>query len=450
MISSKCLCVVVALPICLVRPGFGAESFVKRKIEGFTVFVSSKAIAKAPAVTKQALAHMKQQLFQITVALPPKAVSQLKRVPIWLAAGEKKLGIAFHPARSWLTGRGYKPPAPKSLIGIVSGKHFLHEALRQPWLTFHELTHGYDWFTLGNLKQYGNQLNADGYRQAMKSGKYKSALHWNSRRRKPYHATNKMEFFAETSEAFFGTNDIFPFVRAELRDHDPASYRMVAALWGVNLADEHKREAELAKALTRPSRTVKQPGKKHSVLEIEGWQVWVDSTIDAKRKPRLLRVLERDLHYVTRYIPPKSLTLLRKTKIWLSRDDGSAHVGRQRTSADIVVIGNAANYMRFASLQPSALLKQLAHLHYAKLSAKQRARWQESFVQRIKQKSYQRVLRFDGKRLPHPGLRHAKTMFAELSTTRFGTNDHFPFVTAELKDIDPQGHKLLTEIWNGK
>ncbi|MEE8389889.1 MAG: hypothetical protein V3S14_03710, partial [Anaerolineae bacterium] len=36
-----------------------------------------------------------------------------------------------------------------------------------------------------------------------------------------YALKNDKEYFAESSEAYFGTNDFFPFVRAELRRHDP-------------------------------------------------------------------------------------------------------------------------------------------------------------------------------------------------------------------------------------
>ena len=43
---------------------------------------------------------------------------------------------------------------------------------------------------------------------------------------------NDQEYFAELSEAFFGTNDFYPFVRAELREHDAEAYRAVKELWG--------------------------------------------------------------------------------------------------------------------------------------------------------------------------------------------------------------------------
>jgi len=48
-----------------------------------------------------------------------------------------------------------------------------------------------------------------------------------------YAMTNQQEYFAETSESFFGTNDFFPFVQVELQRHDPTMYELLKKLWGV-------------------------------------------------------------------------------------------------------------------------------------------------------------------------------------------------------------------------
>jgi hypothetical protein len=40
-----------------------------------------------------------------------------------------------------------------------------------------------------------------------------------------------MEYFAEATEAFFGTNDFYPFVRAELLQHDPELFKLLETLW---------------------------------------------------------------------------------------------------------------------------------------------------------------------------------------------------------------------------
>lgn len=45
--------------------------------------------------------------------------------------------------------------------------------------------------------------------------------------------TDPMEYFAETTEAFFSRNDFFPFTREELQSHDPAMFALLSKLWGV-------------------------------------------------------------------------------------------------------------------------------------------------------------------------------------------------------------------------
>jgi hypothetical protein len=40
-----------------------------------------------------------------------------------------------------------------------------------------------------------------------------------------------MEFFASLSEAYFGTNDYFPFTRDDLKAFDPDSYRVISEAW---------------------------------------------------------------------------------------------------------------------------------------------------------------------------------------------------------------------------
>jgi dipeptidyl-peptidase-4 len=42
-----------------------------------------------------------------------------------------------------------------------------------------------------------------------------------------------MEYFAETTEAYFTRNDFFPFTRAELERHDPEMFTLLGTLWGV-------------------------------------------------------------------------------------------------------------------------------------------------------------------------------------------------------------------------
>lgn len=451
--------------------------FVKRNVEGWTVHISKASLADKSKETEDALEHMANQLFQIKLVVPPKALAQLQQVPIWLANGEAKLGIAFHPGRNWLVSRGYRPPQPKSMIGIARGGPFLHESIRQPWLVFHELVHGYDWFVLGSHRGYGS--NAPMYKQAMKSGRYKSALHWNGSRRKPYHATNKMEFFAECSEAFFGTNDIYPFVRAQLREHDPETYRGVAAAWNVDLDERRKLTARVITTIASAPRITgidsneKPPAsaaaeytqtKQYTTVSIEGWQVRVAPKLseDQQLAKRALRLLRRDLHYVKRYVPGTAVKKLQETTIWVERESADVPHAAYHTSAKwlrdrgqnpdkagSVEIGNANHYLRFFPEQQSIVLRLLACGYFQSHLGGKNADVATAIVRIKKSGKYKSVLRFDGRRVPHPALASQQEFFAEFSETMFGTNDHFPFLRFELKETDRETYNLLAKLWGG-
>ena len=58
--------------------------------------------------------------------------------------------------------------------------------------------------------------------------------YFNGDMKKHYALNNDQEYFAEATEAFFGTNDFYPFVRAELQEFDPEMYKLLRQVWGVD------------------------------------------------------------------------------------------------------------------------------------------------------------------------------------------------------------------------
>jgi len=49
-----------------------------------------------------------------------------------------------------------------------------------------------------------------------------------------YAMTNDQEYFAETTEAFFGRNDMEPFTRDELEKFDPEMFALLKQVWKVS------------------------------------------------------------------------------------------------------------------------------------------------------------------------------------------------------------------------
>jgi dipeptidyl-peptidase-4 len=96
-------------------------------------------------------------------------------------------------------------------------------------MVLHELAHGYHHQVLGHDHK---ELRA-AYTNAVASKRYRQVLHVNGRQQRHYALNNDQEYFAEATEAYFGTNDFFPFVRSELKEHDPEMFELLERLWGV-------------------------------------------------------------------------------------------------------------------------------------------------------------------------------------------------------------------------
>ena len=69
------------------------------------------------------------------------------------------------------------------------------------------------------------------YQNAVAEKKYESVLLISGKSARHYALTNHKEYFAECTEAYFGTNDFYPFVRAELKQHDPTVYALLDEIW---------------------------------------------------------------------------------------------------------------------------------------------------------------------------------------------------------------------------
>ena len=65
-----------------------------------------------------------------------------------------------------------------------------------------------------------------------KSGSYEKVLLYTGQTVKHYGLSNHKEYFAEGTEAYFYRNDFFPFVRAELKLHDPTLHDVLLDVWG--------------------------------------------------------------------------------------------------------------------------------------------------------------------------------------------------------------------------
>lgn len=216
--------------LAAISPFAPTSQYEARQVEGWRVLIHQGLLRDQPSLANEALTVLRSQLYQITRKVPAEALAKLRAVTIWVETAEPHHRcMAYHPNRDWLRQHGMNPDKAKC-VEVANARNFLAWTLDQPWMVLHELAHAYHDQFLGG---YENPEIRAAFDRAMKAKLYDAVPRINGKAERAYAATDPMEYFAETSEAFFGTNDFFPFVRCELQQHDPEMYRLLERLWGV-------------------------------------------------------------------------------------------------------------------------------------------------------------------------------------------------------------------------
>ena len=172
---------------------------------------------------------MSFRLAELKVVVPADKVARLQRVPIVLDLNHGGLGpMQYHPSAGWLKKNGYSEDLAKCVhLPRAADLMTTRNIREQPWVILHELSHAYHDQVLG----FDNPRISQAYEDFKKSGHGDKALLFDGSRVKHYGLTTPMEFFAEMTEAYFGSNDFFPFNRAELKENEPAMYQLLRDVW---------------------------------------------------------------------------------------------------------------------------------------------------------------------------------------------------------------------------
>jgi hypothetical protein len=204
-----------------------------RSIEGWTVRVDARLLeGPNQSLGDTALKLLAADLFAIARAVPTDRLAKLQEVPIWLDLTHGELRqMQYHPSADWLREHGYSEQLERG-VHIPRAELFTDPRHRhtQPWATLHELAHAYHDRVLG----FDDPKIVAVYERLRDAERYRSVLHVNGVRREHYARTNPMEFFAELSESYFGTNDFYPFVRGELQEDNPEAFALLEEIWGVS------------------------------------------------------------------------------------------------------------------------------------------------------------------------------------------------------------------------
>lgn len=210
------------------------EGYETRPIEGWTVRINSKLLKERPEKTESTIELLTAQLREIVRLVPERPVAHLRRVAIWINPEYpgKAPGAEYHPDAGWLREHG-RDVRMARCVELTNVRIFDAECRRMPCFVLHELAHAYHDQVLG----FDQPDVVAAYKRALASKRYDAVERWNGRPpntiERAYAMTDHKEYFAESTEAFFGRNDFFPFTRDELRRHDVEMYRLLVRLWRI-------------------------------------------------------------------------------------------------------------------------------------------------------------------------------------------------------------------------
>ena len=200
-----------------------------REIEGWKVRVDIRLLEGPDAeLGAKALRVLAYKLYEIKSLLPKDRIAKLQKAAIVLDLDYPLGSMQYHPSAQWLKEHGHDPRLAKA-VHIPKARQLagLLPINQQPMVILHELAHAYHDQVLG----FDEPRIQKAWARFKDSGKYDKVLHISGGQRRHYALTDHKEFFAELTEAFFGTNDFYPFVRGELKKELPDVDRLLDEIW---------------------------------------------------------------------------------------------------------------------------------------------------------------------------------------------------------------------------
>lgn len=211
------------------KPRYDPTShYAVQRIEGWTVRVHRRLCDDQKELGDRVLELLRVKLYDIRRAVPAGPLARLQQVPIWVEFNNPQVKcMCYHPSKEWLAQHGFNPEKAGA-VEVGNCKTFLDWMHVQPAMVLHELAHAYHHQVL----DWDHREIAAAYRRAVESKSYESVLYYDGANKRAYALNDAKEYFAELTEAWFGTNDFYPFVRPEVLKHDPQTAELLKKIWG--------------------------------------------------------------------------------------------------------------------------------------------------------------------------------------------------------------------------
>jgi dipeptidyl-peptidase-4 len=204
--------------------------------------------------------------------------------------------------------------------------------------------------------------------------------------------------------------------------------------------------------------------------DIEGWPVYIEPALlegeHAKVGAKSIAMLRNHLERIAVLVPEPALSKLRQVGIWIEVDNpltdvvpGPYHGSSEwlRRNGYDVRMGDCVHITRADSLldrqqmlkHPMVILHELAHAYHDQFMEDGYGNELvlEAYKNAMSQGLYDRVMDHRGRMVEAYATNNQMEYFAEATEAYFYRNDFYPFLNAELKRHDPEGHSLMEQIW---
>ncbi len=211
-------------------------------------------------------------------------------------------------------------------------------------------------------------------------------------------------------------------------------------------------------------------------LSIHGWTIYLEESIaaDQKLKARIKEQIRIGLENFLDEVPGQALVFLRTIPIWVSNEPGYPlrenengvipfhrspqwlrnHNLNPHMAPGVHVINPEAVFFehKFLEWGPMTFLHELAHAYQnIRLSLKHETIL-SAYEAAMEAGLYLEVpdRRDKSRKVKAYAATNQEEYFAELTEAYFGHNDWFPHNREELRAYDPQGFRMIEEVWSAE
>ena len=196
------------------------------RLRGWEIFVED-ALIENVELWPDVRGLLDAKLAEMVRRMPAEVVDRLRSVKIWMHINrEGNPGGCYHPSKEWLNAHDLNPDWAGG-IEFGNAKNFLDWEWTQPSMMIHEMAHAWHHQVLS----YDHRPIGELYDKILADKTLESIRYCRGGKKRAYGLNNPQEMFAEFSEAWWGTNDFYPFVRGELMAEFPEAARIVSTSW---------------------------------------------------------------------------------------------------------------------------------------------------------------------------------------------------------------------------